>query len=93
MKKLLAIMVLGLLFISIDLSNPTTVKAAKTLEEISKSLGKDKRGWLEKQLDKVPDLNPVNYFEKRKKCKQVADNQDTVAIGKLRYKECMNDYR
>ena len=88
MKKLLGILVLCL-FISIGLSNPTRVEAAKKFEDVYP----DKRGWLEKQLDKVPDLNPVNYFEKRKKCKQVADDQDTVAIGKLRYKECMNDYR
>ena len=89
MKKLLGILVLGLLFISIGLSNPTTVEAAKKFEDVYP----DKRGWLEKQLDKVPDLNPVNYFEKRKKCKQIADDADTVALGKLRYKECMNDYR
>ena len=31
MKKLLGILVLGLLFISIDLSNPTAVKAAKAM--------------------------------------------------------------
>ena len=87
MKKLLGILVLGLLFISIDLSNPTRVEALKDLSEL------DKRGWLEKQLDKVPDLNPVNYFEKRKKCKESADDADTVAIGKIWYKQCMNDYQ
>ena len=76
-KKLLGILVLGLLFILIDLSNPTRVEALKDLSEL------DKRGWLEKQLDKVPDLNPVNYFEKRKKCKESAGDADTVAIGKI----------
>ena len=77
MKKLLGILVLGLLFILIDLSNPTRVEAIKYLSEL------DKRGWVEKQLDKVPDLNPVNYFEKRKKCKESAGDADTVAIGKI----------
>ena len=91
MKKAIGIMVLGLLFISIDLSNPTKVEAAKTLEEIAKPLGIEKKGWFEKQLDKVPDLNPVNYFEKRKKCKERADHADTVAMGKIWYKECMKE--
>ena len=87
MKKFLGIIVLGLLFVSIDLSNPTKVVAdmGKPLPSIY-----GKKGWFEKKLD---DLNPITYFEKRKKCKQVADDQDTVAIGKLRYKECMNDYQ
>ena len=89
MKKLLGIVVLGLLFISIDLSNPTRVEAAKKFEDVYP----DKRGWLEKQLDKVPDLNPVNYFEKRKKCKGVADRADTVHTGKIYYEQCMNDYQ
>ena len=70
MKKLLGILVLGLLFISIDLSNPTTVKA----------------GWFD-------DINPVKYFEKRKKCKERSDHADTVAMGKIWYEQCMNDYQ
>ena len=79
MKKLLGIVVLCLLFILIDLSNPTAVKAASipTL---------DKRGWIEKKLD---DLNPVTYFEKRKECKEWADRADSVYLGKERYKDCM----
>ena len=93
MKKAIGIIILGLLFISIDLSNPTRVEAGKTLEEIAESRGIDKKGWIEKQLDKVPDLNPVNYFEKRKKCKESADYADTVAMGKIWYEACMNDYQ
>ena len=59
----------------------------------SKQIEKEK-GFFERQWDNLPDLpNPKKYLEKRKKCKQVADDQDTVAIGKLRYKECMNDYQ
>ena len=81
MKKLLGIVVLGLLFISIDLSNSTRVEAASipTL---------DKRGWFKKKLDAI---NPVTYFEKRKECKEWADNADTVAKGKERYKDCMEE--
>ena len=89
MKKLLGILVLGLLFISIDLSNPTRVEALKDLSEL------DKRGFFEKQWDnlnyKLDDLNPVNYFEKRKECKEEADRADTVYEGKERYKDCMDD--
>ena len=51
-------MVLGLLFISIDLSNPTTVKAA-TYEEIMEEALMSKS---ERILHK---LNPANYFKKR----------------------------
>ena len=37
----------------------------------------------------LDDLNPLNYFEKRKECLRRKDNADTVAIGKRRYKNCM----
>jgi len=68
MKKLLGIIVLGLMFISIDLSNPTTVKAA-SFEELEKKLREKRRnrGFFKKQWDKL-NLNPVTYFEKRKEC-------------------------
>ena len=39
----------------------------------------------------VDDINPVNYFTKRKECKERQDRADTVAIGKSWYKECMNE--
>ena len=68
MKKLLGIVVLGLLFVSIDLSNPTRVEA----------------GWFD-------SINPVKYFEQRKICQEIADRMDTVAEGKRRYKNCMED--
>ena len=38
----------------------------------------------------IKDLNPVDYFEKRKKCQEWADRMDTVAIGKQRYKSCID---
>ena len=87
MKKLLGILVLGLLFILIDLSNPTTAEAAKKYSDVYP----DKRGFFEKQWDKLDDINPLNYFEKRKKCKDAADTADTVALGKYWYKECMKE--
>ena len=39
--------------------------------------------------DTIDDLNPLNYFEKRKECLRRKDNADTVAIGKRIYKNCM----
>jgi len=84
MKKLLGILVLGLLFISIDLSNPTRVEA-ETFEEMVERARMSK---LERILS---DLNPVTYFKKRKECKEEADRADTVYQGKERYKDCMDD--
>ena len=79
------------MFISIDLSNPTTVKAA-SFEELEKKLREKRRnrGFFKKQWDKL-NLNPVTYFEKRKECKEEADRADTVYEGKQRYKNCMDD--
>ena len=93
MRKVIAILVLGLLFISIDLSNPTTVKAA-SFEELEKKLREKRRnrGFFKKQWDKL-NLNPVTYFEKRKECKEGADMQDTVYDGKEYYKDCMEDQK
>ena len=73
MKKFLGILVLSLLFISIDLINPTTVKA--TIFH-----------FIERKVN-----NTLDYFEKRKKCQEWADRMDTVAIGKKRYKSCMEE--
>jgi len=75
MKRFLMILVLGLLFISIGLSNPTRVEAdtkerlLKSMEEHAKTL--PKKGWFEKQWDKLPDLpNPGRYLEKKKNVKK-----------------------
>jgi len=108
MKKLLGILVLGLMLISIDLSNPTRVEAEVCTWCVTKDqkldclFGKgvwknkhctlpDTRGFFKKQWDKLDDLNPVTYFEKRKECKEEADRADTVYEGKQRYKSCMDD--
>ena len=81
MKKLLGILVLSLLFISIDLSNPTRVEAG--IADVLK-----KKGWFEQKLD---DINPLNYFEKRKKWKEESERMETTRLEKMRYKDCMND--
>ena len=91
MKKLLGILVLGLLFISIDLINPTRVEAChhyglvkwsdhSTFQKMKCNIG-----------NTIDDLNPVKYFEKRKKCQAQADRMDTVAIGKRYFKHCMEE--
>ena len=43
-----------------------------------------------KAADALDNINPMNYFEKKKKCQAIADRMDTVRIGKIRYKECMD---
>ena len=76
-------MVLGLLFITIDLSNPTTVKAETLLELIEKS----RMSKTEKILHK---LNPVNYFKKRKECKEDSERMESTYLEKEYYKDCMD---
>ena len=73
MKRFLAILVLSLLFISIDLINPTTVKA--TIFH-----------FIERKIN-----NTLDYFEKRKKCKEESERMETTRLEKMRYKDCMND--
>ena len=77
MKKILGIIVLSLLLSG---------------NVYSAAIGDDlfKRSIFEKAGDALDDLNPLNYFKKRKKCQAIADNMDTVRIGKIRYKECMD---
>ena len=47
--------------------------------------------FFEKIEMKAKGLNPLNYFEKRKKCKEGADRADTVHMGKIYYKNCMDN--
>ena len=77
MKKLLGIIVLSLLMSG---------------NVYSAAIGDDlfKRSVFEKAGDALDDLNPLNYFKKRKKCRAQADRADTVAIGKNYYKHCMS---
>ena len=35
----------------------------------------------------------VNYFKKRKDCKDYADRADSVYLGKQRYKTCMENQK
>ena len=83
MKKLLAIVVLGLLFISIDLSNSTRVEA-ETLQEL---INRTHMSKTEKFFHK---LNPVNYFKKRKECKEDSERMESTYLEKEYYKDCMN---
>ena len=75
-------MILGIIVLSLLLSG----------NAYSAAIGDDlfKRSIFEKAGDALDDLNPLNYFKKRKKCQAIADNMDTVRIGKIRYKECMD---
>jgi hypothetical protein len=78
MKKLLGIIVLSLLLSSNAYSG-----------SVFSSLNKEKNIF-EKAADALDNINPMNYFEKKKKCQDQADNADTVRIGKRWYKECMD---
>jgi hypothetical protein len=77
MKKLLGIMVLGLL-----LSGNAFGVSLKELQELQNK----NKPWYKKI--EVPG---VNYFKKRKDCKDYADRADSVYLGKQRYKTCMED--
>ena len=78
MKKILGIIVLSLLLSGNAYS--------ATVEDI---MNGDTSIWY-KVGNTIDDINPLNYFKKRKKCQAIADNMDTVRIGKRRYKECMD---
>ena len=89
MKKLLGIAIFTLLFISIDLIKSNEAEAchewqSKWAEHSAFEKLKCKAGWV------IDDINPVNYFKKRKKCQAQADRADTVADGKNYYKHCMS---
>ena len=75
MKKILVIMVLGLLLSGNAYSGSVFSSVIK------------EQNIFEKAADAI---NPLNYFKKKKKCQDQADNADTVRIGKRWYKECMD---
>ena len=91
MKKLLAITVVGLLFILIDSINPTKVKACHTLFYMKWSEHSAFQKLKCKAESVIDDVNPVNYFKNKKMCQAYADRAETVARGKVRYKECMKN--
>ena len=82
MKKILGIVVLFLL-------TSGNVYSQTLSSKIQERLDKDKNIF-EKAADALDNINPMNYFEKKKKCQDQADNADTVRIGKRWYKECMD---
>ena len=75
MKKLLVIIVLVLLVCS-------KAFAMETLKELQNK----NKPWYKKI--EVPG---VNYFKKRKDCKDYADRADSVYLGKQKYKTCMEN--
>ena len=76
MKKLFSvILVLGLLLCS-------KAFAMETLKELQNK----NKPWYKKI--EVPG---VNYFKKRKDCKDYADRADSVYLGKQKYKTCMEN--
>ena len=92
-RRFLGVLGFGLLFILIDLVSPSKVEAChgsifskqtwaqhSAFEKL-----KCKAGWA------IDDINPVNYFKNKKKCKEWADNADTLARVKTRYKDCMDN--
>ena len=76
MKKILGTVVLGLL-ISGNVYSQTLLGKMES----------ERKNIFEKAADAI---NPLNYFKKKKKCQAIADRMDTVRIGKIRYKECMD---
>ena len=88
MKKLLGIVVLCLLFISIDLSNPTRVEAV-TFKEFTEPLGKKSRkdmGFFERQLDKYD-----SYKRRKAYCAEEAKSAKSDFAAKKLYKACMSN--
>ena len=85
MKKLLGIVVLGLLFISIDLSNPTRVEAATFGELIGKKNRKN-MGFFERQLDKYD-----SYKRRKADCADEASDANNSFSAKKIYNACMDD--
>ena len=91
MKKLLGIAIFTLLFISIDLIKSNEAEACHYGWMIPKSSHSTFELLKCKAESAIDDINPVNYFKNKKKCQEWADNADTVARGKTRYKDCMDD--
>jgi hypothetical protein len=77
MKKLLSLIIVSLL-----LSGNAFGVSLKELQELQNK----NKPWYKKI--EVPG---VNYFKKRKDCKDYADRADSVYLGKQRYKTCMED--
>ena len=92
MEKTLGIAIFTLLFISIDLIKPNKVEACHNIFD-------DITGYKHSSFEKlkckagsaIDDINPINYFKNKKKCQEWADNASTVAIGKINYKDCMDN--
>ena len=77
-KKLLGIVIIGLILSG-------SVYAMESLKDLENK----NKPWYKKLSIKK---NPVSkYMKKRKECKRYADMADTLHIGKIRYKNCMEE--
>ena len=92
MNKILGIVILGLLLIIFSNTAQANLcrNDEKTVITNSGGIGCVKKGFFNSIGDTIDNVNPLNYFKKKKKCQAQADRADTVAIGKNYYKHCMS---
>ena len=88
MKKILVITILGMLFCNTSFAD--TKKKYEYNREEYKDILDGEKSLFDSAGDVLKKVNPLNYFENKKKCQAHADRADTVAIGKRWYKDCMN---
>ena len=86
MKKSFILIFCTLFFLT-SLNSDAEIKREDVLKETSHL----NKGILKKAKNSIGNLNPLSYLKKRKKCKVLAERQDTVAEGKKNYKLCMNE--
>ena len=86
MKKITIFIIFIGIFFVINFSFTNNANAYS----INCALDRSKCSFFEKIEMKASNLNPMNYFNKRKECLRRKDNADTVAIGKRIYKLCMD---
>ncbi|MDA9662821.1 hypothetical protein N9T41_03720 [Candidatus Pelagibacter sp.] len=97
MKKILGILVLGLLLIIFSGTAQAKCSLDKMFSDDFKIIKKNgeaycvKKNLFNRAGDAIDDLNPLNYFEKRKRCQARADLSDNVALGKIHFKHCMKE--
>ena len=87
MKKLLAITVVGLLFVLIDSINPTKVEAISLKDLNKKRLEEEKNmGFFERQINKYK-----KHKRKKEYCAEESSYAKTDFAAKKIYKACMDD--
>ena len=83
--------ILGLCILFFIISANIDYAESESKFDYSKYIDPDS-SWNKKQRAKkfLKNITGMSYFEKRKECQAIADRMDTVRIGKIRYKECMD---